>query len=144
MTQLLRMTFLGFFREDEGSTPALQPRTQTCRADHLITGSPACFDRPSPSSGSWRTNTINKLNPFIIDNYVEQNAWPRWEIPYSLGSTFLSNLDLQNILSTCYHFLEGLSIFIRTSCEISQECVLNLERISSFKRMSKWGRQACR
>ncbi len=31
------MTFLGFFREDEGSTPVLQPRTQTNMAGPLIT-----------------------------------------------------------------------------------------------------------
>ncbi len=36
MTGLLKTTFLGFFREDEGSTPVLQPRTQTCVADPLI------------------------------------------------------------------------------------------------------------
>ncbi len=28
MAELLRTTFLGFFREDEGSNPVLQPRTQ--------------------------------------------------------------------------------------------------------------------
>ncbi len=27
MAELLKTTFLGFFREDEGSTPVLQPRT---------------------------------------------------------------------------------------------------------------------
>ncbi len=37
MTELLKTTFLGFFREDEVSTPVLQPRTQTCMADPLIT-----------------------------------------------------------------------------------------------------------
>ncbi len=34
---LLKTTFLGFFREDEGSTPVLQPRKQTYMADPLIT-----------------------------------------------------------------------------------------------------------
>ncbi len=37
MAELLKTTFLGFFREDEGSTPVLQPRTQTYMADPLIT-----------------------------------------------------------------------------------------------------------
>ncbi len=37
ITELLKTTFLGFFRENEGSTPVLQPRTQTCMADSLIT-----------------------------------------------------------------------------------------------------------
>ncbi len=37
ITELLKTTFLGFFREDEGSTPVLQPRTQTYIADPLIT-----------------------------------------------------------------------------------------------------------
>ncbi len=37
MTELLKTTYLGFFREDEGSTPVLRPRTQTCMADPLIT-----------------------------------------------------------------------------------------------------------
>ncbi len=37
MAELLKTTFLGFFREDEGSTPVLQPRTQTNMADPLIT-----------------------------------------------------------------------------------------------------------
>ncbi len=37
MAELLKTTFLGFFREDEGSTPVLQPRTQTYMADLLIT-----------------------------------------------------------------------------------------------------------
>ncbi len=36
MAELLKTTFLGFFREDEGSTPVLQPRTQTNMADPLI------------------------------------------------------------------------------------------------------------
>ncbi len=35
MVELLKTTFLGFFREDEGSTPVLQPRTQTYMADLL-------------------------------------------------------------------------------------------------------------
>ncbi len=37
MPELLKTTFLGFFREDEGSTPALKPHTQTYMADPLIT-----------------------------------------------------------------------------------------------------------
>ncbi len=37
MAELLKTTFLGFFREDEVSTPVLQPRTQTNMADPLIT-----------------------------------------------------------------------------------------------------------
>ncbi len=37
MAELLKATFLGFFREDEGSTPVLQPRTQTNMADPLFT-----------------------------------------------------------------------------------------------------------
>ncbi len=37
MAELLRTAFLGFFLEDEGSTPELQPRTQTNVADPLIT-----------------------------------------------------------------------------------------------------------
>ncbi len=37
MAELLKTTFLGFFREDEGSTPVLQPRTQTFMAEPLIT-----------------------------------------------------------------------------------------------------------
>ncbi len=37
MAELLKATFLGFFREDEGSIPVLQPRTQTYMADPLIT-----------------------------------------------------------------------------------------------------------
>ncbi len=37
MAELLKTTFLGFFREDEGSNPVLQPRTQTNMADPLIT-----------------------------------------------------------------------------------------------------------
>ncbi len=37
MAELLKTTFLGFFHEDEGSTPVLQPRTQTNMADPLIT-----------------------------------------------------------------------------------------------------------
>ncbi len=36
MVELLKTTFLGFFREDEGSTPVLQPRTQINMADPLI------------------------------------------------------------------------------------------------------------
>ncbi len=35
--KLLEKTFLGFFREDEGSTPVLQLCTQICVADPLIT-----------------------------------------------------------------------------------------------------------
>ncbi len=38
MAELLKTTFLGFFREDEGPTPVLQPRTQPYMADPLITG----------------------------------------------------------------------------------------------------------
>ncbi len=34
---LLKTTFLGFFREDEGSNPVIQPRTQTYMADPFIT-----------------------------------------------------------------------------------------------------------
>ncbi len=37
MAELLKTSFLGFFCEDEGSTPVLQPRTQTYMADPLIT-----------------------------------------------------------------------------------------------------------
>ncbi len=37
IAELLKTTLLGFFREDEGSTPVLQPRTQTNMADPLIT-----------------------------------------------------------------------------------------------------------
>ncbi len=37
MAELLKTTFLGFFREDEGSTLVLQPRTQTNMADPPIT-----------------------------------------------------------------------------------------------------------
>ncbi len=37
MVDLLKKTFLGFFREDEGSTPVLQPHTQACVTDPLIT-----------------------------------------------------------------------------------------------------------
>ncbi len=37
MAELLKTTILGFFREDEESTPVLQPRTQTNMADPLIT-----------------------------------------------------------------------------------------------------------
>ncbi len=37
MAELFKTTFLGFLREDEGSTPVLQPRTQTYMADPLIT-----------------------------------------------------------------------------------------------------------
>ncbi len=37
LAELLKTTFLGFFREDLGSTPVLQPRTQTTMADPLIT-----------------------------------------------------------------------------------------------------------
>ncbi len=36
MAEFLKTTFLGFFREGEGSTPVLQPRTQTNMADPLI------------------------------------------------------------------------------------------------------------
>ncbi len=36
MAALLKMTFLEFFREDEGSISLLQPRTQTYLADPLI------------------------------------------------------------------------------------------------------------
>ncbi len=35
--KLLQTTFLGFFHEDERSTPVLHPRTQTYMADPLIT-----------------------------------------------------------------------------------------------------------
>ncbi len=35
--ELLEKTFLGFFRDDEGSTPVLLLRTQICVADPLIT-----------------------------------------------------------------------------------------------------------
>ncbi len=37
MAELLKTTFLGFFREDEESTPVLQPRTQTYMANPLFT-----------------------------------------------------------------------------------------------------------
>ncbi len=37
MAELLKTTFLGFFREDEGSTSVLHPRTQTNMSDPLIT-----------------------------------------------------------------------------------------------------------
>ncbi len=37
MAELLKTTLLGVFREDEGSTPVLQPRTQPYMADPLIT-----------------------------------------------------------------------------------------------------------
>ncbi len=37
MAELPKTTFLGFFREDEGSTPVLQPHRQTNMADPLIT-----------------------------------------------------------------------------------------------------------
>ncbi len=37
MAALLKTTFLGFFREDEGSKPVLQQRTQTYMAGPLIT-----------------------------------------------------------------------------------------------------------
>ncbi len=36
MVELLKTTFLGFFRENKGSTPAIQPRTQAYMADPLI------------------------------------------------------------------------------------------------------------
>ncbi len=34
---LLKTTFIGFIREDEGSTAVFQPRTETCMADPLTT-----------------------------------------------------------------------------------------------------------
>ncbi len=37
MAELRNTTFLGFFREDEDSTPVLKPHTQTYMADPLIT-----------------------------------------------------------------------------------------------------------
>ncbi len=37
MAELLKMTFLGFFPENEGSTPVLPPHTQTCITDPFIT-----------------------------------------------------------------------------------------------------------
>ncbi len=37
MAELLKTTFLGFFREDEGSIPVLQLRKQTYMADPLLT-----------------------------------------------------------------------------------------------------------
>ncbi len=37
MAELLKTTILGFFCEDEGSTPVLQPRTQTNMAAPVIT-----------------------------------------------------------------------------------------------------------
>ncbi len=37
MAELLKTNFLGFFREDDESTPVLQQRTQTNMADPLIT-----------------------------------------------------------------------------------------------------------
>ncbi len=37
MAELPKTTFLEFFLEDEGSTPVLLPRTQTRKADPLIT-----------------------------------------------------------------------------------------------------------
>ncbi len=37
MAELLKTTFLGFFREDEGSTPVIQPRIKICMAGSLIT-----------------------------------------------------------------------------------------------------------
>ncbi len=37
MAELLKTTILGFFCEDGGSTPVLQPRTQTYMSDTLIT-----------------------------------------------------------------------------------------------------------
>ncbi len=45
MAELLKTTFLGFFHEDEGSTPVTQPRTQNCMAYPLITEQ-ACPGRP--------------------------------------------------------------------------------------------------
>ncbi len=36
MAEILKTTLLGFFRGDEGSTPVLQPRTQTRMADPLL------------------------------------------------------------------------------------------------------------
>ncbi len=38
MAELRKTIFLGFICEVEGSTPVLQPRTQTCVADPFITG----------------------------------------------------------------------------------------------------------
>ncbi len=35
VAELIKTTFLGFFREDEGSTPVLHPRAQTYMADPL-------------------------------------------------------------------------------------------------------------
>ncbi len=37
MAELLETNFLGFFREDDESTPVLQQRTQTYMAEPLIT-----------------------------------------------------------------------------------------------------------
>ncbi len=37
MAEVLKTTLLGFFHEDEGSTPVSQIRTQTCLTDPLIT-----------------------------------------------------------------------------------------------------------
>ncbi len=38
MVELLKTSYPGVFCEDEGSTPVLQPRTQICLADPLVTG----------------------------------------------------------------------------------------------------------
>ncbi len=37
IAELLKAIFLCFFRDNEGSTPVFQPRTQTCRANPLVT-----------------------------------------------------------------------------------------------------------
>ncbi len=65
MSELLKTTFLGFFREDEGSTPELQPRTQTNMADPLITELEVrcALDGLYPHKGAGPDGLFPKVSP---------------------------------------------------------------------------------
>ncbi len=79
MAELLKTTFLGFFREDEGSTPVLQPRTQTNMADPLITELEIrrALDDLNPHKGAGPDGLLPKvlkaLNPHIAPIHVRMS-----------------------------------------------------------------------
>ncbi len=91
MAELLKTTFLGFFREDTGSTPVFQPRTQTCMAGPLITELEVrlALDCLNPHKGAGLDGLFPKFNTSKREHLpVGDTSNP---VTYSLTSCTSSN-----------------------------------------------------
>ncbi len=77
MAELLKTTFLGFFREDEGSTPVLQPRTLAYMADPLITELEVrrALDGLNPHKGAGPDGLFPKVLKALNSHIAPVLAW---------------------------------------------------------------------